>query len=51
MSNTKLVQRDGLLAAPLAITPECIEVVLFGGEQEFMGSNIADTTALRFGED
>ena len=51
MSNKKLVQRYVHRAAPLAITPECVEVVLFGGEQTYMGSNIADTTALRFGED
>ena len=51
VSNEKLVQRYGHSATPLAISPECVEVVFFGGQQEFGGSLIADTTALRFGED
>ena len=49
VSNEKLVQRFDHSAAPLAISPECVEVVFFGGQQE--SSLIADTTALRFGED
>ena len=50
MSYKKLLQRHGHSAAPLAISPECVEVFLFGGKQEIMGSSFADTTALRFGK-
>ena len=50
MSNKKLVQRHSHGAAPLTINPECVEVVLFGGNQEMMESLISDTTALRFGK-
>ena len=50
MSNKNILQRYGHSAAPLAISPECVEVVLFGGQQEVGGSFIADTTALRFGK-
>ena len=49
MSNKNVLQRYGHRAAPLAISPECVEVVLFGG-QKMGGSYIADTTALRFGK-
>ena len=49
MSNKNILQRYGHSSAPLAISPECVEVVLFGGRQELGGSSIADTTALRFG--
>ena len=51
VSNKKLVQRHGRSAASLATTPECVEVVMFGGQQKLIGSRSADTTALRFGED
>ena len=51
MSNKNIPQRCGHSAAPLAISSECVEVVLFGGNQNMSGSPIADTTALRFGED
>ena len=50
MSNKNILQRRGHSAATLAISPECVEVVLFGGQQEWLGSFIADTTALRFGK-
>ena len=50
MSNMKLMQRYEHSAAPLTISPECIEVVLFGGQQEIGGPPIADTTVLRFGK-
>ena len=50
VSNENILQRCGHSAAPLAISPECVEVVLFGGKQEQGGSRIADTTALRFGK-
>ena len=50
MSNMKLMQRYDHSVAPLTISPECIEVVLFGGQQKFGGSPIADTTVLRFGK-
>ena len=49
VSNTKLVQRMGHVAAALAITPECIEVVLFGGRRDYFKSPIAETAVLRFG--
>ena len=50
MSNKELVQRYGHSAAPLIISPECIEVALFGGRQQTMGSPISDAAALRFGK-
>ena len=50
MSNMMLMQRFDHSAAPLTISPECIEVVLFGGQQDVHGSPIADTTVLRFGK-
>ena len=50
MSNMKLMQRYYHSAAPHTISPECIEVVLFGGQQELLGSPMADTTVLRFGK-
>ena len=50
MSNTKLMQRCTHSAAPLTISPGCIEVVLFGGLQKHNGPLIADTTVLRFGK-
>ena len=50
VSNNNILQRIGHSAAPLAISPECVEVVLFGGQQKWGGSSIADTTALRFGK-
>ena len=49
MSNTKLLQRCGHRAASFTISPECMEVVLFGGQDKyFLG--IADTAVLRFGK-
>ena len=50
MSNNKLVQRYGHSAASFTISPECMEVVLFGGKKELLGSLIADTAVLRFGK-
>ena len=50
VSNQNILQRRGHSAAPLAISPECVEVVLFDGQQKVGGSCIADTTALRFGK-
>ena len=51
VSNKNILQRYGHSAAPLAISPECLEVILYGGKREYGGSLIADTIALRFGED
>ena len=50
VSNKIILQRCGHSAAPLAISPECVEVVLFGGRQKLAESSIAGTTALRFGK-
>ena len=50
MSNKKLLQRWGHSAASFTISPECVEVVLFGGEKKVSGSWIADTAVLRFGK-
>ena len=51
-SNKKLVQRYGHSAAVLTISPQCIEVVLFGGKQSrsLLAPHIADTAVLRFGK-
>ena len=52
MSNKKLVQRCGHSAAVLTISPQCIEVILFGGKQfiNISAPFIADTAVLRFGK-
>ena len=51
MSSKKLLQRWGHSAASFTISPECMEVVLFGGLVEAApGSLIADTAVLRFGK-
>ena len=50
MHNKKLMKRYCHSAAPFTISPECIEVVLFGGQQEIGGSSISDTAVLRFGK-
>ena len=51
MHNKKLMKRYCHSAAPVTIiSPECVEVVLFGGQQKVGGSNISDTAALRFGK-
>ena len=50
MSNKELVQRWCHSAASFTISPECMEVVLFGGRKTVLGSRIADTAVLRFGK-
>ena len=52
MSNEKLVQRSVHSAAALTISPQCTEVVLFGGKQsnDLFAPPIADTAVLRFGK-
>ena len=50
MSNKELVKRFGHSAASFTISPECMEVVLFGGQTTVLGSLIADTAVLRFGK-
>ena len=50
MHNKKIMKRFYHGAAPFTISPDCIEVVLFGGLQEFGGSSISDTAVLRFGK-
>ena len=50
MSNKELVQRWSHSAASFTISPECMEVVLFGGRKELLGSLITDTAVLRFGK-
>ena len=49
MSNKELVKRGGHSAASFTISPECMEVVLFGGKKTSV-SLIADTAVLRFGK-
>ena len=49
VSNKKLVQRYGHSAASFTISPECMEVILFGGLKTVLGS-IADTAVIRFGK-
>ena len=49
--NKELVQRWSHSAASFTISPECMEVVLFGGQTTaVLGSWIADTAVLRFGK-
>ena len=50
VSNKKLLQRWCHSAASFIISPECMEVVLFGGKKEVLGSQMADTAVLRFGK-
>ena len=48
MYNKKSMERYRHSAAPLTISPECIEVVSFGGVQGYQDTS--DTTVLRFGK-
>ena len=50
MSNKELVKRWCHSAASFAISPECMEVVLFGGKKTIVNSLIAETAVLRFGK-
>ena len=50
MSNKKLLQRFDHGAASFTISPECMEVILFGGKKEVLRALIADTAVLRFGK-
>ena len=45
----KLLRRDAHGAATVTVNSDCVEVILFGGRDE-IGSLMADTTILRFGE-
>ena len=45
----KLIQRYGHDAAAVTVNPDCVEVILFGGEDK-NGSLMADTVVVRFGE-
>ena len=45
----KLFQRWGHCAAAVTLNSDCVEVILFGGQKELGGSNIADPVVLRFG--
>ena len=45
----KLLHRDGHGAAALIVNSDCMEVILFGGCDEYY-SLMSDTTLLRFGE-
>ena len=49
MSNKELVKRWCHSASSFTISPECMEVVLFGG-QDISFQSIADTAVLRFGK-
>ena len=48
--NKKLIQRYGHGAAAVTVNSDCVEVILFGGKKEIIGSLIADTVVLRFGK-
>ena len=50
MSNKELVRRCSHSAASFTISPECMEVVLFGGQKTVTVTLIADTAVLRFGK-
>ena len=45
----ELIQRCFHGAAAVTLNSDCVEVILFGGEKEIVGSNIADPVVLRFG--
>ena len=45
----KLIQRDSHGAAAVTVNSDCVEVILFGGEDK-KGSLMADTVVVRFGE-
>ena len=47
--NKKLMQRSSHGAAAVTINSDCVEVILFGGEDK-KGSLMADTVVVRFGE-
>ena len=45
----KLIQRYGHGAATILVNSDCVEVILFGGQDKDL-SLMADTTVLRFSE-
>ena len=47
--NEKLIQRRGHGAAAVTVNSDCVEVILFGGEDKH-ASDMADTVIVRFGE-
>ena len=44
-----MLERYGHGAAVLSVSSECVEVILFGGRNEFLGSELVETVVLRFG--
>ena len=50
MLNNRILHRYGHSAASLAINPNCIEVVMFGGRSSEEGPLLQQTAVLRFGE-
>ena len=48
--NKKLIQRLTHGAAAVTVNSNCVEVILFGGWKELLGSYIADPVVLRLGE-
>ena len=46
----KLIQRYDHGAAAVTVNSDCVEVILFGGYEDFGSSPIADTVILRFGK-
>ena len=46
----KHIQRFYHGAAAVTVNSDCVEVILFGGQKELLGSLIADSVVVRFGE-
>ena len=46
----KLIQRWGHHAAAVTVNCDGVEVIIFGGHNNLVGSHIADTVVLRFGK-
>ena len=48
MKDNNMLERYCHGAAALCVSSECVEVILFGGRNEFPGTDLANTV-LRFG--
>ena len=50
MRDKNLLERCGHGAATLSVSSECLEVMFFGGQNDFLyEAKLADTAVLRFG--
>ena len=49
VKNKEMLKRYVHRAAALSVSSECVEVILFGGRSEMLGTDLANTAVFRFG--